>query len=160
MTIKRIERGEVKETTCTKDYISVCLRTAIKRNMYELVVKLLSHERCIAYGINPNYKDAKGTGKFIFHHVCIVGNPKVVQVFLDHDEVDVRIEDMLGNGPLHHAAKMNHADAVEMLMKDERIDINATNKSGSSALMLASTDGAVESVEKLLGVEGVESKSY
>ena len=74
LTIKRIERGEVKETTCTKDYISVCLRTAIKRNMYELVVKLLSHERCIAYGINPNYKDAKGTGKFILHHVCIVGN--------------------------------------------------------------------------------------
>ena len=154
--IKKIERGEVKETTCTKDYISVCLRTAVKRNMSELAMKLLEDERSKAYGINPNYFDKKGNGKSVFLHVCIFGNSKLVRVFLDHEKVDVKFVDLLGNGALHHAAKMNHPETVQMLMQDQRININATNKSGSSALMLASTDGAFHSVEKLLGVEGVE----
>ena len=155
--IKKIEKGEVKEIICTpQDYICVCLRTAIKRDMHELVVKLLNNERCKSYGLNPNYVDKKHNCKSIFIHVCIVGNKNVVRVFLDHDQVDVGMADLLGNGALHHAAMLNNAETVEMLVKDERININATNKSGNSALMLASTEGATGSVEKILGVEGVE----
>ncbi|OUM67236.1 hypothetical protein PIROE2DRAFT_58917 [Piromyces sp. E2] len=87
---------------------------------------------------------------------------EIVELLLDHSNIDVNIQDNLGYTALICAAGNNHKETVELLLghpnAGDRIDVNLQDKKGGSALIYAVNENHKEIVKLLLNHPNVKDK--
>jgi hypothetical protein len=62
---------------------------------------------------------------------------EMVQVLLQHEEINVNVQDEKGDTALMYAVKEGNLDIVQALLEHPRIDVNLQNNDGHNALIIA-----------------------
>ncbi|GCB24470.1 ankyrin repeat domain-containing protein 50 [Aspergillus awamori] len=89
-------------------------------------------------------------GLTALHIAACEGDMLVVELLLQHPEVDVNAQDTDGLTALHIAAGEGHMLVVELLLQHPEVDVNAQDTDGLTALHIAAGEGHMPVVELLL----------
>ena len=144
----RAGEGQVPSKSQVQKYLGSCLRTATKRNLFDIIKKLIDKEK-----VDPNDKDTNGTTSIMI--AAMMGNVAVLEFFLGIS--DLSLVDKNQFTVLHHAAKKNDERTIEILLAAKtKVDINAQNKRGMTPLMIACTEGCDAVVKVLLGCPSLD----
>ena len=144
--MRKEEKGEEERKTNVRLYLGSCLRTAAKKNMKDIIQKLLAETKV---QVDPNDKDSRGWTSFMI--AGMNGCTAIVQMLLDDSRFDLELKDKNELTILHHAAKHNKHEVVKLLVEDGRLDPNVKTAQGITPLMLACMEGWVQVVDQLLG---------
>ena len=142
----RAGEGQVPSKSQVQRYLGSCLRTATKRNLFDIIKKLIEKEK-----VDPNDKDTNGTTSIMI--AAMMGNVAVLEFFLGISDLSIVDKNQLT--VLHHAAKKNDERTIKILLS-AKVDINAQNKRGMTPLMIACTEGCDAVVKVLLGCPSLD----
>ena len=138
----RVGEGQVPSKSQVQRFLESCLRTATKRNLFEIIRKLIQEEN-----VDPNGRHTNGITSIMI--AADQGNVAVLQFLLpisDLTHVDNNLFTVL-----HHAARKNDERTIKILLSaEDQVDVNAQNKRGVTPLMIACTEGCVAVVKVLL----------
>jgi ankyrin repeat protein len=105
----------------------LCLAT--KQKSEDIVRLLLDHDW------NVNEVDAEG--RTPLHLAAENGDRSIVQVLLNHINVDLHAWDQWRSTALHAAAMRGHLSVVKLLLAEPSIDVNAKDENGATPLWWA-----------------------
>ncbi|KZL71446.1 ankyrin repeat protein [Colletotrichum tofieldiae] len=83
------------------------------------------------------------------------GNHNIVKRFLEEDDIDINLEDIIGQTPLHLASENGHDNVTELLLKQDEIDLNPQDKDRRTPLHLAAKNGHKDVANLLLEMDEV-----
>jgi ankyrin repeat protein len=72
---------------------------------------------------------------------------EVVKMLLDHESIDINVQDIENSTPLHYAAKTGNLDIVKMLLAQDRhykVDANMEDKDGKKPVYYTIPNGNLE----------------
>jgi serine/threonine-protein phosphatase 6 regulatory ankyrin repeat subunit B len=124
----------------------LCLAAAWKRS--EMVQLLLDH------GWNVNEEDAEALTPLLL--AAKEGYSSVVQVLLNHPQINLHAQDHCGSTALHAAAKEGHLEVVKLLLTEGSIDVNVKDKDGVTPLWWATQNRHDELAALLLAQPNVD----
>ncbi|KAL3248913.1 hypothetical protein ABHI18_011846 [Aspergillus niger] len=104
--------------------------------------------KLLASGADFNAQDTNGLTAL--HIAACEGDRLVVELLLQHPEVDVNAQDTDGFTALHIAAGEGHVPVVELLLQHPRVDVNVQGTDGLTALHIAAGEEYSPIVELLL----------
>ncbi|XP_077659934.1 ankyrin repeat domain-containing protein [Aspergillus fumigatus Af293] len=104
---------------------------SIMKGKLEMVQLLLDH------GWNVNDEDAEELTPLLL--AAKEGYSSVVQVLLNHPQINLHAQDHCGSTALHAAAKEGHLEVVKLLLTEGSIDVNVKDKDGVTPLCLLLT---------------------
>ncbi|GLA10200.1 hypothetical protein AnigIFM60653_001844 [Aspergillus niger] len=104
--------------------------------------------KLLASGAGFNAQDTNGLTAL--HIAACEGDMLVVELLLQHPEVEVNAQDTDGLTALHIAAGEGHMPVVELLLQHPRIDVNVQDTDGLTALHIAAGEEYSPIVELLL----------
>ncbi|KAF4222100.1 hypothetical protein CNMCM5878_006695 [Aspergillus fumigatiaffinis] len=84
------------------------------------------------------------------------GDRSVVQVLLNHTEVDLHARDQWESTALHEAAKQGHLAVVKLLLAEPSIDINARDRNNATPLWWATRGNHIHVAARLLAEPNVD----
>jgi len=138
----RAGEGQVPSKTQVQRYLGSCLRTATKRNLVDIIKKLIEEKK-----VDPNDKDTVGTTSVMI--AAAQGHVDVLEFLLTISDLSLVDKNQLT--VLHHAVKKNDERSVRLLLSANfQVDINARTKRGMTPLMIACTEGCEAVVKALL----------
>merc|ERR1719221_151807 len=140
---KKVGESQVPKESQVHKYLGSCLRTATKRNLLEIIKKLIEEEK-----VDPDIGDSNGTTPIMI--AAANGHLQVFEFFMHVSNLCLVDKNQLT--VLHHAAKSNEERVIKLLLSDSRrrVDINAKNKKGMTPLMIACNEGCDKVVGELL----------
>ena len=97
-------------------------------------------------------------GLTALHYACLLGRPRLLQVFLGAIDFDLNQRDRLGNTALHYAARGGDTEATELLvtaLKKYDLNVDCRNKRGDTPLLQAWKGGNAD-VAQVLVTSGAE----
>ncbi|GAX14882.1 ankyrin repeat-rich membrane spanning protein [Fistulifera solaris] len=121
---------------------SAVLLIAVERNMPD-VVRLF----CTDSRVDVNYKNEEGSAAL--HNACNTGFEQVVDVLLQHSEIQVDVMDASGGTPLLQACQHDHR-SIAMALLEAGANVNHADQSGDTPLLIATKCGYVKLVKILL----------
>ncbi|KAF4233510.1 hypothetical protein CNMCM8980_010241 [Aspergillus fumigatiaffinis] len=124
----------------------LCLAAAWKRS--EMVQLLLDH------GWNVNEENAEELTPLLL--AAKEGYSSVVQVLLNHPQINLHTQDHCGSTALHAAAKEGHLEVVKLLLTEGSIDVNVKDKDGVTPLWWATQNRHDELAALLLAEPNVD----
>ncbi|KAH2484067.1 hypothetical protein KXV28_003703 [Aspergillus fumigatus] len=114
----------------------------------EMVQLLLDH------GWNVNEEDAEELTPLLL--AAKEGYSSVVQVLLNHPQINLHAQDHCGSTALHAAAKEGHLEVVKLLLTEGSIDVNVKDKDGVTPLWWATQNRHDELAALLLAEPNVD----
>jgi ankyrin repeat protein len=106
--------------------------------------------------VDPNFVPGWGINRTALMQACIIGDPEVVQLFLDHKDVDINRQDHIGYTALCLATLYNRFDAARLLLDRDDIDANLPNYMGRTALFCACDKKLLSMVDLLIQNDDVD----
>ena len=144
----RAGEGQVPSKSQVQRYLGSCLRTATKRNLLDIIKKLIQKEK-----VDPNDRDTNGTTSIMI--AADQGHVAVLEFFLPISDLTLVDNNLFT--VLHHAAKKNDERTIKILLSaEDQVDVNAQNKRGMTPLMIASTEGCKAVVKVLLDCPSID----
>ncbi|KAJ7591853.1 ankyrin repeat-containing domain protein, partial [Mycena floridula] len=101
-------------------------------------------------GIKPDIPDKKGRTPLSYAVEGLYPNSNIVDMLLDHDDVNANSYDSRGHPPLTYATKNRRSNILNRLIKLPNIETNHVDSMGMTPLMHCAQQGFEYAVEKLL----------
>ena len=118
---------------------------AIYGNHQEVLKTLLSQKE-----LNVNMIQTKQEDRTGLMLAASQGQTDIVEMFLDHPNIDVNAQDSNGDSALCLAAEAGSKETIRILLKKPTIDMNKVDHRGWSPLYIAAKEDHVKCVELLL----------
>ena len=116
------------------------------------ICKILWNKRPDNFTRILNAKDIKGNTAL--HHAARKGRLDVVNFLLSLPEIDINVQDELGNSPLMTAIWHNEDESIyKVAMGCPELDVHIVNKQQQTALHMAMIHGRVSAIQELSGEE-------
>ena len=142
--IEDIKNDDSPQKVSIQTYIGACLRTAAKKDLKDLMIRLLDE-----YSPDANIADAKGRTSFM--KACMFGKHQIVQFCIKDPRFDVHHRDLKDNHALHLAVAAGQAVITFTLLQPQvKTDVNIQNKTGLSPLMVACQEGVSQALVDVL----------
>ena len=122
------------------------LHIAVKHEVTEAVVQLLSHWKC-----NPNTRNKEGCTPV--HIAAGMNNIAALSRLLAHDRCDPNAQNREGDTPLHMAVRDELNEAVVQLLSCRKCNPNAQNRDGYTPLHIAAGMNTTAVFSQLLAQE-------
>lgn len=111
---------------------------------------------CLDVDLNIRDHEDKSAIIYLLERIIDAPNEQMVYKYLDlfHElmssNVDVNIQDDLGNTVLMYAIEAQQIEIIDLLIQHPRIDLNLENVEGKTAIILAYEKGDISSVQKMI----------
>ncbi len=78
-------------------------------------------ERLLARGAPVNWRTSGGWTAL--HAACILNHPDVVKILIQHDGININVQDNINNTPLHKACRYGYLKCVQVLLETCECDL-------------------------------------
>ena len=103
-------------------------------------------ESLIKAGADFNFQLGKSCETALHRALDMSNSPKIIEILLAQDDIDVNIATDDGDLPLMMAARSQNVEIFELLLNDDRTDLLRVDRKGNSVLHVSIRLGAASIV--------------